>query len=531
MAIPGVDNAASQQLNISVSQGAINFAPKAAADRERETDRTTGRKSAGEMNIADLEAKGRKGELAQEIMTPLLDKLAEVGITIGSRNGKGKQSEAELKTLVGRDESYEDTVSLKSDSPVITEVKRLKQQQERESDQGFGRGRTADEVLALLKEYAALFAESLAGQNPRLFDRLKELKEKLLQAGLAEEKLAQLESGLRTGQQADPGEALKDGILLQAMADGLIERSVRDRGLRAILSGIKPGERDALADKAKEKAKSELKGFVLEELENTMIRKTYLQDHDHSEVLQLIRLGGKAGLDSMQWLGEMWAKKKDDHGLYLIDVPPAATGLTVNTTTDNPTGNQAPRHGYEYEKEDENEVLLNRLRALYMQKALKGDAFVSLQTEFKIRKMKNGLFKLGVLTKDLDEQVKHEAELVAKLKIVDMLKEALVERASFYQLSGPAHELTERKIKGLLKNAERLGLPMASEDFNQLRDHANRRVFTLSVRELEEVRNQRAVKDDKKLEQKDKFLVRLLTRLKGETDIAEEIPAAYASFS
>jgi len=531
MTIPGIDNAGSQQTSIALNQGAASYAQNVVDNRERETDRTSVRKSAQEMNVTDLMEKGQQKNLAAEVMAPLLNKLAEVGITVGPQNRNVKQSEAELKALIGREESFDDVVELKSDTPVIGDVKRLKQQQQRESGEGFGRGQSSDEVLALLKEYSALFTQAIAGQDPGLFDRLKELKEKLLQSGLSAEKLAQLETSLKTGQKIDLSEVLKDGIILQALAGGKLEQLLSERGLRNILGMIKPGKKDEVVEKARESAKKEIKEFVLEELENVMIRKTHLQDNDHSEALKLIKLGDKAEFNAMQWLGETWAKKKDDHGLYLIDVPPSATGLTVNTSTDNPNNNQAPKHGFEYEKDDETEVLINRLRALYMQKAFKGDAFTSLQTEFKIRKLKNGLFKLGILTKDMDEQVKHEAELVAKIKIVDMLKEALVERASFYQLSGPAHELVERKIKGLLKNAERLGLPIATEEFNRLRDHANCRVFAISVRELEDVRSQRSLKDDKKLEQKDKFLVRLLTRLKGESEMAEEVPASYASFS
>ncbi|HVN66839.1 MAG TPA: hypothetical protein VMT55_00580, partial [Candidatus Sulfotelmatobacter sp.] len=451
MVNPVVDKAGSQQMSVTLNQGAASYANKIIETKDREIDRSPVKKTAKEMNISELLEKNRNGSLAVDVLKPFFSKLAQVGITLGTRNKDGAPDDEELKNLIGRGESFEDMVEIKSDAPVITDVKRLKKQRE-ESDpgRGFSRGQTEGEALALLKEYAALFTEYLAGQKPGLAERLKELKEKLQQAGIGEEKLSQFESELQSGRQADAGEQLKDAFILQTMANGVIEKSLRDRGLGDILENIKPEKKEALTERAKERAKSELKSFVLEELENVLIRKTFTQDRDFRDAMKLIRLGDKADFNSMQWLAKTWPQKKEDHGLFLLDVPPSATGLNVDTSTDNPS-NRAPKHGFEYEKDDENEILINRLRALYMQRALKGDSFTHLQTEFKIRKLKNGLFKLGVLTKDLDEQVKHEAELVAKLKVVEMLKEALIERASFYELAGPAHQLVEKKIKGAVR--------------------------------------------------------------------------------
>ena len=525
MAYGAVENASSQQMSVALNQGMINFSPKNISSDDRETDRTSRGKSAREMDVARLMEKSQTGKLAAEVLKPFFSKLAQVGITLGAQNNNSGKTDEELEKILGRQESFEDIVELKSDTPVISEVKRLKREGDEQARQGFGRGAASDEALALIKEYSSIFLEYLDGQNPALFGRLKDLKEKLKLAGVSEDKLLKLEADLKSGQKVDISEIVKEVMLLEALASGQIEKLTYKRGMQDLINGMDPSDVPEVVEKAREKAKAELQSFVLEELENVLVRKTYLQDKDFKEAYKLMNLAEKTGLDYGSWLNDVWPKKKDDHGLYLLDVPHSATGMNVDTSTDNPS-NRAPKHGFEYEKQDENEVLVNRLRALYMQRALKGDAFTHLKTEFKIRKLKNGLFKLGIFTKDLEEQVKHEAEIIAKVKIIEMLKEGLIERATFYDLAGPAHELVEKKIKGLMKNAERLGMPISAEEFNLMRDNANRRVFELSRRELEEGRDRRRAKDSPKLEKKEKHLIRLLTRLREESNIEESFASS-----
>jgi hypothetical protein len=276
------------------------------------------------------------------------------------------------------------------------------------------------------------------------------------------------------------------------------------------------GEVRDLLGRAKQMAADELKGFLAEELENKLIKATYTQSNDYSEIFKLLKAGDKVGFDYRDWIENVWPDKKLDHGLFLMDVPHSATGMNVNTNTDNPTS-QGQKHGYEYEKDDEKEVLLNRLRALYMQGALKQGFFSNLETIFKVRKLKNGLFRLGIMTPELDEQVKHEAEVLAKMKTMEMLREGLLERATLYDLSGPAYDLIERKIKGLLKNAERLGMPISAEEFNKMKDKANHEVYAISKKELDEVRAQLRQNSSQKLAKKEKLLIRLLIRLRDES--------------
>jgi tetratricopeptide (TPR) repeat protein len=525
MSVSFVDKAGSQEMSVSLNLGAANnLASEISKGKGKETERTSRVKSIEEVEVTKLLEISQGKNLAVEVLKPFFSKLAQVGIILGPQAKTEGQSEKELEKIALGLDSFEDTVEIKNNPDFIQQIKKFGQQ----AGEGGGRsfsGTSQEEVLSLLKEYAAVFTEYTSSQTPDLAEKLKDLRQKLIEKGVSDSKLQSLEASIKEGRKVDVTEVVKEALVLQMLSsESKIERTVYGRGIADLLQNLDSGEAKQVLEKAKHQAKQELQSFALEELENTLIKKTYLQDHDYREAVKLVNLAEKTGVDSMNWLENVWAQKKDDHGLYLLDVPQSATGVTVDTSTDNPSNNRSGKHGYEYEQKDESEILVNRLRALYMQRALKGDAFTHLKTEFKIRKLKNGLFRLGIFTKDLDEQVRHEAEIVAKVKIIEMLKEALVERATFYDLAGPAHELVERKIKGLLKNAERLGMPISAEEFTALRDQTNHRVFGLSKTELEDVRTRRSIKDSRKLEKKEKLLIRLLTRIKEESGIEDSIP-------
>ena len=137
----------------------------------------------------------------------------------------------------------------------------------------------------------------------------------------------------------------------------------------------------------------------------------------------------------------------------------------------------------------------------------------------KIRKLKNGLMRLGIFTKGLDEKIKSEAKILAKLKTMEMLDEALHERASLFD---PAKDkLTDNKIKNCLKNLERLGFSLGDQGFEDLRNKANRHMYDLVKRELASVEKETGAASQKKAQQLEKLLSRL--QVESNLGLREEV--------
>jgi hypothetical protein len=298
---------------------------------------------------------------------------------------------------------------------------------------------------------------------------------------------------------------LKESALMYYLdSDTKVRKIIRQRGFAELLE--KAGKETAKEGTAK--AQSELKGFVLHELENELILRTFMQDGEFKDCFKLMKVGDKAGVDSLSWIDNVWPQKKDNLGLNLLDVPHEITGF-VDLKDNNPDSRRE-REKYEYKEDDEKDLALNRLRACYMQLALRPGAVTSLKTWFKIRKLKNGLMRLGVFTKDMDkmeEKLKSEGETLAKMKMMEMLDEALHERAS---LIDPERDtLVKNKIKNCLKNLERLGFDLGDKEFTALKDKANRHMHELAQRELDGTKNKKGPQAEKKAQRLSKLLVRL----------------------
>ncbi len=203
---------------------------------------------------------------------------------------------------------------------------------------------------------------------------------------------------------------------------------------------------------------------------------------------------------------------------------PSAGSINVNVNTGGGnSGGQSEKqkHGYEFESKDEKDLFINRLRALYMQRALNPNIKTTMQTEFKIRRLKNGLLKMGVLTDVLNEKVKKEAQLIAKDRINDMLREALEERAAMYELQGPAYDLVENKIKSILKNADKVGLNIDKIEFEKLKTEVNNRMFEITKKEMEMLSVRMADEDMPALVLKHREMKKLTDRLIKESDIQD----------
>jgi hypothetical protein len=284
-------------------------------------------------------------------------------------------------------------------------------------------------------------------------------------------------------------------------------------------------------DKAAAEATRELKDFLKEEAEAKLVQlhlgTAKNPQKDKTELADALKLAIKLGLDMQQFaLG--WQKKRNDLGLTLFNPPPPPSLLAAGGQSSFNSASQEQKSGYEPSPEDQAEILFNRMRAIYMVRAMRGDILTAIETAFKMRKLKNGLIKLGYSIGDqekLRDQLKQEGEALARMRFLEMLQEAYCERATLYELAGPAHTLIERKIKGILSNLERLGAKLGKIELEAIRDKTNPEMFDISLEELQTTTMALKARPNPGLEKKQLLLVKLLTRLKEESKLGAPVPA------
>jgi len=300
---------------------------------------------------------------------------------------------------------------------------------------------------------------------------------------------------------------------------------IRDKTLNtvldsALLSGLHDNESlQGVADEIKKEMLSDLKDFTKEKMAEKLIGKHLAADAETdkkitNELKELLKLATKVGVNLNEF-SQDWQVKKFD--MFAPNIPLGTGDMDLGSQSKN------KKNPYEFSKEDEKDLFINRLRAIYMHRAISGDMATVLSTYFKVTKLKNGLIKLGV-SSDEFKDIEKEGIAAARLRLVDMLSSALEERGTLYELAGPAFKLVEQKIKGILSNLKRLGWEIDETEFNSLRDSANIKVFDAAKDEFLSLEYRVKGAQNPNLEKRLSLILKLMKRLKVESHLDSQIP-------
>jgi|GEM_PF-1235761 len=382
---------------------------------------------------------------------------------------------------------------------------------------------TSRETVSTVKEYTASYASVLINAGGEIKRKMERLEEELREKGMGEKDIKALKGKVKKSVSADLAKVIKESYLRSMLAKGRsIERVMASKNLNdalniaeqseGVTSSYEEGSKGLAKELAKQ-AKAEAKDFILEEIEVKLMEKILSGQTKEleSELKHLVGLAFKLGVNMGQFMTR-WKEKKVNLGLFYLD-PKLAAQLGMGGESE-----EERESSYDMEKDEEKEILMNRMRALYMRRAIKGDFFTRLDTAFKMRKLKNGLIKLGLKIDDF-ERIEKEGVAVAKVKLIDMLKEALSERATLYDLAGPAFKLIEKRIKGIMSNLDRIGEALSVGAFENLRDTINRKMYDMAIEELHAVDGMLNKRSNPGLEKKRGKLIKLITRIKEESGI------------
>jgi hypothetical protein len=400
----------------------------------------------------------------------------------------------------------------------------------------------------LLEQYTKLYATAAQQHSPEVQKEIKKLEGQLFSRGIKSYELKNIQMSLMASMRAEVALQIKQCFMNRMLStDEVVEMAVHTRGLNDVLDYVwtnqKLGGSDfggyntdlqGTMDRVMAETQTELQGFLKELLKEKMTRKLLAESKsDKSEVRDelkdALKIAKRVGFDLDAFVAR-WQKEKIHEGLFLFE-DPKDKGI-LDTTPGGMMGGRNPNQNQNQNaaSEDSNseregtesteDLLTNRLRALYMRDALQGNLFARLDTSFKIRKTKNGLIRLGIYSNDLNEKVKKEAVNVAKLKTMEMIKEALYEMSTLFEMEGTAFTLVDTKLKGLLRNAQRVNLDIGSEDLLAMRDKCNLEILEVVKREHRLTKVALTVTQQPMLANKLSGLEKLMKRLTSETKVA-----------
>ena len=477
-----------------------------------------------------LEAK-KSDHFNINLLAELASKVQNMGINISQKLAKsGKAALMDnMKDMMPKDKNnkFEDLYDVAKWNIKAEEKQKLASQDEGKSIQ---QGKDATE---LINKYADTYAQLIVGGTVEFKKKLDELEENLKKKDVSEKKIIGVRRKIKNVVRKELMGEIKEAFLKKILSpkktlqwvmnskglNDVVKFAQNNKELGGLDFGGYNGGLQGTANRAIDEAREELNGIISELLENKMMERQINKEETGRDVKDLIVLATKLGINLVQVLINV--KAKYHHlGLAPVNIP-----LNPNSSNGGFREKQQDT-GYEFTISDEKEILLNQLRAVYMQRALSDNYLTALRTSFKMRKLKNGLIKLGLVQEELQttfEKTNEEGVALARLKLLEMLEEALRERATLYKLAGPAFKLIEKKIKGILRNLKNLGLDMDGRDFVKLRDKANSEIHTVATGELRSINTVIESRPHPGYEKRQRLLGKLILRLNEESSL--DIPA------
>ncbi len=392
------------------------------------------------------------------------------------------------------------------------------------------------ETKGMLKEYSQIYAKVITTSSGVAANELDKMERKLKDKGVTNNQLYELKLMIKNSIRGGLVSQIKEAFLRKMVStDQVVELGVATRGLNDILETITGNEEiggtnfgnyraglqgtvDHIQDELSRELRLALKDLMDQAMTKRLVAKSVDPEEVKQELKDFLQFAARIGFNTKEYL-QTWSKSFINEGLFPFEEPDKPSIMGQNMSGKQDQQNEEP----EQPEEITEDYLIASLRAGYMRIALGGGWRSSLFAQYKIRQVKNKMIKLGIYYDELNEKIKKEAELIAAAKIMEMLKEALLERGTLYKLAGPAYKMIDAKITGLMRNAEKLKMNISEYDFNNLRDNANQIVFDISKRELHLTMVSLNVQETPPMRDKKNKLVILLSRLKAESNIQEEI--------
>jgi hypothetical protein len=495
----GVENIASQAVAANLAAASQNLDSLV----NLELDKKLGDDSSVKTEESSLKKalSGKQGEVGTQILVNIASKLAQSLPTTQILNSFKKDYEFVFNN---HEEPTSDQADIHQVADQVAKAKKPGLNNNSGGEAG-GQESGADphDQKAAIREYIGAYSECLVSGGSDAKKKAENLEHRLVnEVHVSVKDLQSIKGRIASSVRTEVLKQVKNAYLKNVLASGKsLESVVSKKELANFIDyafyndqlggydfGGQNGNLQGAVDEQIAQTHEELRDFMKDDIKHQMIRKAVakspstaakgkIKKEDNDDLDALLKLGNKIGFDLPSVLAKL-PQMKDDLGLLpVIEFEEAPLGGAAGGGSNQDTGR---RHNYQYTAEEEKELLTDKLRAIFLHRAVYNDARTVLETQFKMIKLKNGLIKLGA--SNLDE-IEDQGKMLAKVKLYGMLKEAFEERATYAKLSGEAWKMTEKKIKTVLKNLEKLGVQFTQAELDLLKDKANVKMYEEAAHE------------------------------------------------
>jgi len=382
-------------------------------------------------------------------------------------------------------------------------------------------------IKETLQTYVGAFSEAIIDEKPLKKQEVKQLRELLQQKGVSTKKLSVVERNVQKYIRKDLKKKLKQGFLETAMFYAT-DRTSRDTigkfyNYKELFDmGKSLGVLDeGISDEKtyKDELKFETRAFIANELDASLAE-ARLKTDDVSELIKSFdkfnKLSGFSSFNAGEYMKEL-NRKLFDQGLTPFINPNAAKQASLDTES------QGRRQKDQSSDDEDGESLEDSLRILYVKEKTSSSSPIGfLKMKAKIMSYEKKLRALG--QGGSIDKLKKESSNVAVFKLSIRLRQTFEERATLPELKGSRYKVNKSALKDTLKGLKGLGRNVSKSDMIEVRDQANRSIFTLIKEEYIKLEVfAQSSKNNITMSMKLKEYKQILERLKSESKIQESV--------
>ena len=125
------------------------------------------------------------------------------------------------------------------------------------------------------------------------------------------------------------------------------------------------------------------------------------------------------------------------------------------------------------------EALDDKLRYLYMIKALHPSLRNKIDVHFKMKKCRNGMIKLGFYTEEKEDLLKKQGEFLAAKQFTEELEFIYREEATLAHLSGPEYGVLRKKKAFFISQLRKINHGPSQAELDRIKDLAYQDIYSL----------------------------------------------------
>ena len=480
-------------------------------------------------------------KLAQQFGAPKPQDLVQI-----SAGARAAEAHIELPDMGSDQEELEELEEFLDDDPNSTKEGRTgvnsnrKIRRKYSVQQHIQQFKNPEETKELIKDYTKELLKVLKGQGS---DKdLQNIRTQLLSQTKSPKAVASIESMVNQVVYQQHTYNLKQALLRQVfeatsgkrqLVQARFEANMAAKEIQSLIQkGSIKSTFPEILDYIKKELRTDMKAFLIEEAV-TKFSHLIAQQGDVTAFKKMFKqletMAKEAGVQILENEVSVKVLRAIDE-MGLSKFMPPDTGTSTIDLMEGQAGGQQQQQQQSNQPVYVNQEQLfeEQLRDVYMLQMLNPGLGSLLQLRFKMRKIKQGIYKLGILgPKDLD-RIKQEAQFLAQVRLVEMLRGAFREHATLpFKHLDPKNSkvrLVRQQISDCLKQLRKLDYPIKAEEIQRLKDEENRDIYAVLLAELKQAQMIFQVSPYKAVAQQCKLLEGMLERLRSETPSCEALP-------